>query len=513
MTQSLPHAVRMPVLIDILAGHARALPGKPAIMSPDGIVRATYAELDRSAAGVAALLERAGCRPGDRLLLAVNNTPEFFAALFGAMRAGVVAVPVDANLALAELQRIVDHADPRAVVSDAASAPKLAELDLSGRSMFDAVALASDAVDAAAERLPGSADIDPAALALLLYTSGTTGQPKGVMHSAAGLAARLETIRRWFSLAPDDRALCLLPTHFGHGLICNCLATLGYGGTLVLCRPFDLDLVRRRWGYVEKNEVQWFSTVPTIVRLLLQAAERHPRAPTPALKFVTCASAPLRPEEVGAFERQFGVPLLNCYGITETASWTAFSPRAGERDASSVGTASGCRIRAVDGTGAPLPPGEAGELQVRGPSVMLGYYKNPALTDATIKDGWFSTGDYGRVDARDRVYILGRIKEIIIRAGLNIYPADVDAGLLAHPAIAEAYCVGLEDPMLGEKVAAVVVAKPGFSLGEREVIDHCRRMLAPYKCPEVVRFLEAVPKTSRGKVNRGALRQFFSSAF
>ena len=330
-----------------------------------------------------------------------------------------------------------------------------------------------------------------------------------MMHSHRTLQARVEAIREWFSFDETYRSLCLLPTHFGHGLICNCLATLNYGGTLVLCRPFDLDLVGKLWGLVAANKIDWFSTVPTIVRLLLQIAERKGAVRVSSLKFVTCASAPLRKEEIDAFERQFGVPLLNCYGITETASWTAFSPRDGVRDKSSVGIAFGCDIRAANSSGNPLPPNEPGELQVRGPSVMLGYYKNEALTARTIQDGWFCTGDYGRVDEEGRVYILGRIKEIIIRAGLNVYPSDIDAILLAHPSIAEGYCVGLEDPILGEKIGAAVVVKEGHSMGEQDVIDHCRGALAKYKCPETVRFVDAIAKTSRGKVNRASLRSLF----
>jgi len=157
----------------------------------------------------------------------------------------------------------------------------------------------------------------------------------------------------------------------------------------------------------------------TVVRLLAKVAERHPAGRSASLAFVTCASAPLRAEEVARFEESFGAPLLNCYGITETASWTAFSPRSAARDKASVGTTAGCEIRAVDSTGTSLPAGESGEIQIRGPSVMLGYYNDPEKTQAVLQDGWFGSGDQGYVDLEGRVFLLGRIKELIIRAGLK----------------------------------------------------------------------------------------------
>jgi long-chain acyl-CoA synthetase len=506
----------MLTLSEVIAEKARALGAKPCIVLPEGEVALTYQELDKQASHFAGFLQKQGCPRAGHVLIANHNTPEFFVALVGAMRAGMVAIPVDSNLAISELRNIVEHADPYAIVVSATSAGKMSEISggrtcilmaedaLPGMQHFKASAL-----DAEPEMLVQN--IDANEMGLILYTSGTTGMPKGVMHSHAGLAKKLNTIKEWFSFDDSFRSLCLLPTHFGHGLICNCLATLNYGGTLVLCRPFDLDLVQRLWGYVEKNQINTFSTVPTIVRLLLRVAERSGPIKPPSLKFVTCASAPLRPEDAEAFEQKFGVPLLNCYGITETTSWTAFSPRDENRDRASVGTMSGCEIRTIDENGNPQPTNSPGELQIRGPSVMLGYYKNPDLTAQTIKDGWFSTGDHGKVDEHGRVFLLGRIKELIIRAGLNVYPSDVDAILLTHPEIEEAYSVGLEDAVLGEKVGAAVVLKAGSQASEQDIIAHCRGLLASYKCPEKITFVEAIPKTSRGKVNRSNLRPLFAA--
>ena len=501
---------------EVIARHASTFPEKPCVLLPDGTPKLTYGALDRAAGRFASFLAEQGCGPQAKLLIATHNTIGFFIALIGAMRAGVVAVPVDASLAPAELCNIVQHADPQIFVTNQTSASKLADvagpskrLVISEELLLDKALAARPCRDENTKPFPTPPPPDE--LALILYTSGTTGSPKGVMHSHGTLQARLETIREWFSFDETYRSLCLLPTHFGHGLICNCLATFNFGGTLVLCRPFDLDLVGKLWGYIDTNKVNWFSTVPTIVRLLLKIAERKGPVRVPSLKFVTCASAPLRQEDIEAFERRFGAPLLNCYGITETAAWIAFSPRDMARDKSSVGMAFGCDIRVVDASGNPLPPNEGGELQVRGPSVMLGYYKNEALTAQTIQNGWFQTGDYGTVDKHGRVHILGRIKEVIVRAGMNVYPSDIDAVLLAHPSVAEACCVGLDDSILGEKIGAAVVLKEGQSMIEQEVIDYCRQSLATYKCPETVRFVDAIAKNARGKVNRSGLRSLFTA--
>jgi acyl-CoA synthetase (AMP-forming)/AMP-acid ligase II len=256
-----------------------------------------------------------------------------------------------------------------------------------------------------------------------------------------------------------------------------------------------------------------FSTVPTIIRLLL----RNPVIAAPArgrLRFVTCASAPLHPEEVDAFEARFGVPLLNCYGLTEAGTWSAMSPLDPGRDRRSVGTAAGCRFRAVAVDGdlrRPLPAGELGELEISGPSVMLGYDGDPAATARVLRDGWLATGDLGRVDDRGRVYLAGRSKDLIIRAGSNIYPAEIEGVLLRHTAVAEAYVVGLAHALLGEQVAACVVPRAGAQVSEAELIRHCRTVLAAYKCPETVRFVDAVPRSSRGKVSRAAVAAMFEA--
>jgi long-chain acyl-CoA synthetase len=472
----------------------------------------SYGAIDRRASAFAEVLRGRGARPGDRLMLAGCNTPDFFAALAGASRAGLVAVPVDAGLGPLELANVVAHARPHAIVVDRRVAQAFESVDA------PTVALEEGAVPTwyDLDRLPAGAPLDPASrpeAALMLYTSGTTGQPKAAVHGHAGLLSKADSISGWFGMDSATRTLCLLPTHFGHGLVACCLSTFRAGGTVILCPPFDVSLLQRLWQLVDEHQVHLFSTVPSIVRLLLRfaASDPRPRGRAPqSLRFVTCASAPLHPDEAEAFEARFGIPLLSCYGITEGGTWCAMSPPRGERDRRSVGTAYGCRMRAVDGEGRELPAGETGEIQICGPSVMLGYDDLPEATARVLSDdGWLSTGDLGHVDAAGRLYLAGRKKELIIRSGVNVYPAEVEAVVMSHPGVAEAYVVGLEHPILGEKVGACVVRQPGSLVSREELILHCRGQLAHYKCPEEVRFVDAVPKTSRGKVSRASLKSIF----
>ncbi|HYO55265.1 class I adenylate-forming enzyme family protein [Archangium sp.] len=476
---------------------------KPCIKTPDGNSALTYGELDRAASAFAARLQERKCRAGDRVILGLSNTPDFFVALFGCFRGGLIAVPVDANLAIDELQVIVNHAQPAAIIAGDGTESRFKSL----RVDCEVLTLEEDGRERATATYEKGLPENPA---LLLYTSGTTGDPKGVLYSHATLLRKIESIRQCFGFDESYTSLCLLPTHFGHGLICNSLATFGYGGTLVITPPFNLDLLRQLWSILNRNRVNTFSSVPTVVRLLLQyAANRDAGTACPSLKFVTCASAPLRPEEVEAFQHHFNVPLLNCYGLTETCGWIACSPNSSDRNLASVGKALDCEIRAFDPNGEPLKPGEKGELRVRGPSVMVGYYKHSNVSGTVAQDGWLATGDVGEVDESGAVFLHSRVKEIIIRAGKNVYPAEVDSVLLSHPEVADACTVGLEDQLLGEAVAACVVRRDGSALSEIALIDYVRGRLINYKCPQRILFMERIPKTSRGKVNRSKLRSLF----
>ena len=504
-------------LDELLRLRATALSDKPCVQTPDGASGFSYAELDRRAFSIAAILRERGCRAGDRVILGFSNTPDFFAALFGCFRGGVIAVPLDPNLTAKELHIVIDHADPTAIIADESTKSRFEHLDLRREllTLGEDRDLAANLIPDNRRDPPPAMDIGPASaetLALILYTSGTTGDPKGVMHSHAAVMRKIISITKWFGFDESFRSLCLLPSHAAHGLICNSLTTIGYGGTLIITPPYNPALLKTLWTIIDRNDVNTFSSVPAVVRLLLEDARHRGSAMPSSIRFVTCASAPLRAEEVEAFEERFKVPLLNCYGMTEAAGWFACSANTGPpRHKASVGKAIDCEIRAVDANGAALPPGESGELQIKGPSIMIGYYRKDELTREIMQKGWLATGDIGEIDETGAVFLHSRIKEIIIRAGRNIYPAEVDFVLMSHPEVMEGCTVGLKDAILGETVAACVVRNNDSSLTEEALIAHAREHLVAYKCPERILFVEQIPKSSRGKVNRSTLLPLFES--
>ncbi len=491
-------------LLHALSRHCERNPEKICLTTPDASERLSYGELFVQMETFAALLEEKNCRPGDRIALGVNNSVAFFPLLLACFRAGCTAVPLDAQLSDKELQAILAHAEPAlVVVEDPLMANRFGDLPWGGE-----IVNLSAQPNAPARRNRHRPHSD--ATALLLYTSGTTGNPKGVAHSLGALAEKTAAISRWFDLGERDVALCMLPTHFGHGLICNCLPVFHYGGTLVIAEPFNLDVVKTLWPTVARHRVTLFSCVPTMVRLILQRATWDQFDPSASLRFVTCASAPLLEDEIHCFQQVFGVPLLNCYGLTETAGWSACSALRGRHKIDAVGLPLDSDIRVIDEGGAVLPAGHSGEIQIRGASVMQGYYKNPELTWEVLRDGWLSTGDIGEITAYGEIILRARKKELIIRAGKNIYPAEVDGALMAHPGVAEACTVGVDDPILGETVAACVVRRDKATLDVGDLLAHAKHQLASYKCPQTIKFVDKIPKNNRGKINRLALRSLFA---
>lgn len=475
----------------------------------------TYSQFNNRAMCAALLLQRYGCRRGDRVIIGLGNSPDFFVVLFACFHAGLIAVPVDANLAIGELRVIIDHSAPSIIVADRSVEAKFKQFSTACR--FLLYTGDADATETADKDEP-AVRATPEDPALLLYTSGTTGHPKAVLYTHAALMSKLDALKRWFEFDESYTSLCLLPTHFGHGLICNCLITFAYAGTLIIAPPFNLILLRKLWNLIDEHRVNTFSSVPTVIRLLLEYAEYRQtsiedKPPTPvSLRFITCASAPLWPDEIRAFEDRFNVPLLNCYGLTETAGWSACSPRRSDRNLTSVGMAVNCDMRVVDASGKPLPAGERGELQIKGPNVMSGYYRYSGQGGNVVNDdGWFSTGDIGEISVTGAIFLHSRIKELIIRAGKNIYPAEIDSVLMSHPDVIEACTVGLHDPLMGEQVAACVVRGDKSSLTENDLIAHAQKSLVDYKCPQQILFVDKIPKTSRGKINRANLSTLFGA--
>ena len=356
-------------------------------------------------------------------------------------------------------------------------------------------------------RLPGEDDAEPAlpavpasAVALLMYTSGTTGMPKGVMLTQANLVANARSISTEHDLGPSDRVLGVLPLYHINAFAVTMLAPLAHGGSVALAPRFS---VARFWSQAVDSQCTWINVVPTIISFLLEA-EAPAAALLARLRFCRSASAALPPEHLLAFERKFGIGIIETMGLTESVAPCFSNPLdAALRRLGSVGRPSGCDARIIDNACMTLPDGQRGEIAIRGPNVMRGYYKNDSATTAAFTpDGWLRTGDLGHRDADGFFFVTGRLKELIIKGGENIAPREIDEVLLAHPAVLDAAAVGMPDKHYGQEVLAAVVLREGAVCSEDQLRDFCLQRLGRFKTPKVFRFVAELPRGPSGKVQR-----------
>jgi acyl-CoA synthetase (AMP-forming)/AMP-acid ligase II len=343
----------------------------------------------------------------------------------------------------------------------------------------------------------------PEATALLMYTSGTTGRPKGVMLTQANLVANALAITAEHQLTCADRVLGVLPLYHINAFAVTMLAPLAGGGSVAMAPRFS---AARFWAQVIEARCTWLNFVPTIASYLIEGAEAPPRDALDAVRFARSASAALPPEHLLAFEQRFGIGIVETMGLTETVAPCFSNPLdATQRKLGSVGRASGCEARIIDAALQPLPDGQTGEIAIRGPNVMRGYYKNEEATrEAFTPDGWLRSGDLGHRDSDGFFFITGRIKELIIKGGENIAPREIDEALLRHPAVLEAAAVGMPDKHYGQDILACVVLRPGTDASgiEADLRSFCEQHLGRYKTPKQIRFVAELPRGPSGKVQR-----------
>jgi len=432
------------------------------------------------------------------------NCPEVLQAYAAILKLGAVVVPVIFLLSPAEVRHILDHSGATLVITGPELAWKtegwagplvLVGGEAPGTMAYEELAAREPDDFRAVER----ADDD---LAVVLYTAGTTGQPKGVALSHANLASNARAAASLYELDREAWALGVLPLSHSYGLT---LMNAGHllGTRAVLLRWFNPELVLQA---IEQYRVQSMSGVPTMYVYLLNLPDAE-RFDTSSMRLWGSGAAPLPPEIVEPFEKRFGGRILEGYGLTEASPVVSAHRYSGVRKLGSVGQPlPGVEVRILDDDDREVPVGEPGEVCVRGPNVMLGYYRMPEETARAIRQGWLYTGDVGRLDEDGFLSIVERKKDLIIRGGLNIYPREVEDVLYAHPKIAEAAVVGVRDPVMGEEVLAFAVLKTGERATADEVVAFCQDRLARFKCPKQVRFVEALPKSPIGKVLRKELR-------
>ncbi len=469
-----------------------------ALVATDGRAL-TYGQLHESIGRLAGELRSAGVQPGDAVALSLANGPDvvisFLAVL--ALRAG--AAPLNPAYTAEEARGYLTDLEPRLLVCQPGAGPGIEQA--CGDLGIPVKALAADRASTPTLGLEPSAEPDTAPdqddVALLLHTSGTTSRPKVVPLRQRNLAASITSIVDSYGLDASDVSHCVMPLFHVHGLVASTLATLASGGTVVLPPRFSASAF---WADTVSNGATWYSAVPTIHQVLTLRAEQEP-IPPHGLRFARSCSAALSPVLQSRLEALLDVPVLQAYGMTEAAHQMATNPPPpAERRPGSVGRATGIEIAALDEDWNPVAAGTAGEVAVRGPSIVDGYRDNPEANLASFRDGWFRTGDLGSLSADGYLTLEGRIKELINRGGEKISPLEVETVLLAHPEVREAVVYGLPDDKYGEVVAAVIVARAPVAIDE--LIRHCAERLAAFKVPVSVAVMDRIPTGPTGKVQR-----------
>jgi long-chain acyl-CoA synthetase len=473
-------------------------------LAPDTGTTLSFGGLDRSCRRVAALLARRAGAPGAHVSLVMPNGIATLRILLGALAGGYCVNPVNLLSQPEQMAYVLEHSDSTLVFASPQWSATVGTLVAGLPRTVEVVEVDADAPSIPGERAEDDGfalpHVSPGQLALLMYTSGTTGKPKGVMLAQSNLVANAYAIGSEHRLGPSDRVTAVLPLYHINAFAVTMLAPLAHGGSLAMPPRFSAS---RFWELATRHGCTWLNLVPTMVSYLLEG-DAPPRESLAHVRFCRTASAPLAPEHLVAFERKFGIGVIETMGLTETVAPAFSNPwEAASRKVGSVGRPSGCEARVADERGETLPDGTPGEILIRGPQVMRGYYKNEAATAAAFHPGgWLRTGDVGVRDADGFFFITGRIKELIIKGGENIAPREIDEVLLGHPAVLDAAAVGIPDRHYGQEIMVCVIRKPGATCEEDELRSFCLARLGPFKTPKVIRFVEELPRGPSGKVQR-----------
>ncbi|WP_439617672.1 malonate--CoA ligase [Shinella sp.] len=475
--------------------------------------RWTYGEMIAFSGRLAAALVGLGVQPGDRVAVQVEKSPEALMLYLACVRAGAVYLPLNTAYTLTELDYFIGDAEPRLVVVDPKSVggvTAVAEAYGSTVETLDAIGGGSLIHRAGGEEAD-FADAERGAddLAAILYTSGTTGRSKGAVLTHDNLLSNALTLSEHWRFTSADRLIHALPIFHTHGLFVASNVTLLSGASMILLPKFDADEVL---GLMENATVMM--GVPTFYVRLVQHAGLT-REATAGMRLFVSGSAPLLAETHRSFSEKTGHAILERYGMTETNMNTS-NPYDGDRVAGTVGfPLPGVSLRVTEPeTGKPLADGETGMIEVKGPNVFKGYWRMPEKTAAEFRtDGFFITGDLGKVDERGYVHIVGRGKDLVISGGYNIYPKEVETEIDGMLGVVESAVIGVPHPDFGEGVTAVVVLKKGAGLDEKAVLDGLKDRLARYKQPKRVLFVDDLPRNTMGKVQKNILRDTYADLY
>jgi long-chain acyl-CoA synthetase len=496
-------------LVHMLLAAVEAQPNLPAVILEQQ--RITYAELGRATAGLAKRLEEMGAKRGERVILLMANSIEMDVALMAVMATCAQVAPVNPFLTLPELKKQLGDMSACAIVCDKLSEEKAAAV-ASEFGIAERLTLGEGGTTLDAWKFDESLKLDASTLpklddiALLLFTGGSTGVPKGVNHTHEGLLySILQHVTVWPCKFGEERFLNVAPMFHIWGLAYSTWVPIFTHSTLVMVPRYEADKVVRG---LSEHKITVFAGGPAPIYMGLLASPEFAKADLTQLRYCPSGGAPCPEELHREWLEKTGQPILEGWGMTEGAPF-CLNPYDGKRKLLSVGNpVPGTELQVVDlETGdTVLPLGERGELRVRGPQLMTGYRNQPEETARTLRDGWVHTGDIGYADEEGFVFLVDRKKDMVIVGGFNVYPREVDEVLFKHPKIREAATVGKRDPRLGEVLVAFVVLDEGAQLTKEEFFEYCKAEMVKYKRPVDVHFVESLPKTGTNKINRRALR-------
>jgi len=485
---------------------------KPFILFYDQVV--TYREFGGRVNTLAHGLKKLGFRRGDFIHVWLQNCPENLVCYFAIQKIGAIAGPINGMWKADEVAYLLNDSGGRGLIVGSQYVPVLREMrdrcekletiieigeDVSGDYIdYDEILENADAG-------PFASDIKEGEPAYIFYTSGTTGSPKGVLLSHKNVFADIKSFQEAVNPDLDHRILIFLPLFHVNAMLTS-ISTMEKGGAVVLRRQFN---AREFWNVVEKYRVNFFSAVPAVYRILLTLPRKR-EYDISSLQFGICGAAPMPIETFRSFEKTFNVPIVEGYGLTEGTCVSTLNPRNGVRKIGSIGIACpGQEVLIVDEDGNEVKAGEKGEIVIKSEVVMLGYHNRPRETAETLRGGVLHTGDVGYKDEDGYIFIVDRLKDLVIRGGENIYPKEIDYVLVEHPKIRDAACVGVKDEVMGEEVCAYVILEDGEKITKDEILDYLKKHLAAYKVPKYVKILEEdFPRNAVGKVLKKEMKQW-----
>lgn len=493
-------------LSQIIEKHVKRIPNKLAVISET--MEYTWVEFNRQVNKMGNALMKLGVRKGDRVALCLPNSPEYLVTYFAIVKVGATAVPFNIMFKSPEILYIVNNSEAKLIIGLAGETmnkvleirdqiPLLEKVVVVGKSSIDGAILYEQILEGESEELK-QVDCDPDDIVTILYTSGTTGQPKGAMLTHSNFYDNAE-LNGCYVLMVSDQDRFLTGTPFCHiFFVLTVLGPMYKGATIVTMARFFPD---KALELMSKSKTTHFAGVPTMYIYMLQTYLEDPQKyDLQAWRFAQSAGAAMPAEYISKVVKTFNVGFCECYGSTETSSTCTYG-RLDHGKPGSIGLpADTWEVIISDNQNHPTAQGEVGEIVVKGPGLFKGYWKMPQATSEVFTNGWFHTGDLGKVDEDGYLYIVDRKKDMIISGGYNVYPREVEEVLYTHPAILEVAVIGVRDDVKGEIPKSIVTLRPGFQADETEIIAFCKERMAAYKVPRMVEFKLELPKNATGKI-------------